>query len=207
MNNIGKLIKAKTISFNEMLIRHYKKLRLNEKEAMILMLLYVQQDEGNSLLSTENLISKVTLTEDELSSTIVKLVQEGYIELLINDDGKESFNMDKVIDILGNYLADKDDSTTVSSRSVELSEIVEYAEKCYQKVLTSNDLMIINHWLDLNYLLEDIKQAILDSLKAKKLHLKYADAILVNRKKERTKVTEVDEDIKQMLQSVYVKRH
>ncbi len=207
MNNIGKLIKAKTISFNEMLIRHYKKLKLNEKEAMILMLLYVQQDEGNSLLSTENLISKVTLTEDELSSTIVKLVQEGYIELLINDDGKESFNMDKVIDILGNYLADKDDSTTVTSRSVELSEIVEYAEKCYQKVLTSNDLMIINHWLDLNYSLEDIKQAILDSLKAKKLHLKYADAILVNRKKERTKVTEVDEDIKQMLQSVYVKRH
>ena len=41
MNSIGKLIKAKTISFNEMLIRHYKKLRLNEQEAMILMHLYI----------------------------------------------------------------------------------------------------------------------------------------------------------------------
>lgn len=207
MNSIGKLIKAKTISFNEMLIRHYTKLKLDEKEAMILMLLYVQQDEGNSLLVTESLKSKVAMSEDELSSIIVQLVQKGYIELLINNEGKETFNLDKVIDALGEYLADNDEHQEVTDRTLQLQEIVSYAEKCYQKVLTSNDLIIINHWLDLNYRLEDIEQAILDSLKAKKLHLKYADAILVNRKKERTKVTEVDEDIKQMLQSVYVKRN
>lgn len=207
MNSIGKLIKAKTISFNEMLIRHYTKLKLDEKEAMILMLLYVQQDEGNSLLVTESLKTKVTMSEDELSSIIVQLVQKGYIELLINDEGKETFNLDKVIDALGEYLTDNDEHQEVTDRTLQLQEIVSYAEKCYQKVLTSNDLIVINHWLDLNYKIEDIEQAILDSLKAKKLHLKYADAILVNRKKERTKVTEVDEDIKQMLQSVYVKRN
>lgn len=207
MNSIGKLIKAKTISFNEMLIRHYTKLKLDEKEAMILMLLYVQQDEGNSLLVTESLKSKVAMSEDELSSIIVQLVQKGCIELLINNEGKETFNLDKVIDSLGEYLADNDEHQEVTDRTLQLQEIVSYAENCYQKVLTSNDLIIINHWLDLNYRLEDIEQAILDSLKAKKLHLKYADAILVNRKKERTKVTEVDEDIKQMLQSVYVKRN
>lgn len=207
MNSIGKLIKAKTISFNEMLIRNYKKLKLDEKEAMILMLLYVQQDEGSTILVTENLKTKVTMSEDELSLIIVQLVQKGYIELLINDDGKETFSLDKVIDTLGNYLADKSEQNEITDRSLLLQEIISYAEKCYQKVLNSNDLIIINHWLDLNYSLEDIEEAILDSLKAKKLHLKYADAILVNRKKERTKVTEVDEDIKQMLQSVYVKRH
>lgn len=207
MNSIGKLIKAKTISFNEMLIRNYKKLKLDEKEAMILMLLYVQQDEGSTILVTENLKTKVTMSEDELSLIIVQLVQKGYIELLINDDGKETFSLDKVIDTLGNYLADNSEQNEITDRSLLLQEIISYAEKCYQKVLNSNDLIIINHWLDLNYSLEDIEEAILDSLKAKKLHLKYADAILVNRKKERTKVTEVDEDIKQMLQSVYVKRH
>lgn len=207
MNSIGKLIKAKTISFNEMLIRNYKKLKLDEKEAMILMLLYVQQDEGSTILVTENLKTKVTMSEDELSLIIVQLVQKGYIELLINDDGKETFSLDKVIDTLGNYLADNSEQTEITDRSLLLQEIISYAEKCYQKVLNSNDLIIINHWLDLNYSLDDIEEAILDSLKAKKLHLKYADAILVNRKKERIKVTEVDEDIKQMLQSVYVKRH
>ncbi len=206
MNSIGKLIKAKTISFNEMLIRYYKKLNLTEQEAMLLMLLYIQQDEGDSLLSINVLKDKVTIPENELSSIILKLVQEGYIELLISDDGKESFNLDKVIDMLGEYLSDNDSNKKETDRTAILQEIVSYTEKCYQRVLSSNDLMIINHWLDLNYSLQDIEQAILDSLKAKKSHLKYADAILANRKKERTKVTEVDEDIKQMLQGVYVKR-
>lgn len=206
MNSIGKLIKAKTISFNEMLIRHYKKLGLNEQEAMIIMHLYIQQDEGDSLLSVSSLKTKTTLSDDELSNIVLKLVQEGYIELLISDDGKETFNLDKIIDKLGEYLTDNDANKTETDRTVALQEIVSYAEQCYQRVLSTSDLMIINHWLDLNYSLNDIKQAILDSLKAKKLHLKYADAILVNRKKERNQVTEVDEDIKQMLQNVYVKR-
>ena len=205
MNSIGKLIKAKTISFNEMLIRHYKKLRLNEQEAMILMHLYIQQDEGDSLLSISTLKEKVTVSEEVLSNIILKLIQEGYIELSISNDCKETFNLDKVIDMLGEYLTDSDSNKPETDRTITLQTIVSYAENCYQKVLSSSDLMIINHWLDLNYSIEDIEQAILDSLKAKKLHLKYADAILVHRKKERTKVTEVDEDIKQMLQNVYVK--
>lgn len=205
MNSIGKLIKAKTISFNEMLIRHYKKLRLNEQEAMILMHLYIQQDEGDSLLSISTLKEKVTVSEEVLSNIILKLIQEGYIELSISNDCKETFNLDKVIDMLGEYLTDNDSNKPETDRTITLQTIVSYAENCYQKVLSSSDLMIINHWLDLNYSIEDIEQAILDSLKAKKLHLKYADAILVNRKKERTKVTEVDEDIKQMLKNVYVK--
>ena len=92
-----------------------------------------------------------------------------------------------------------------NDRQVVLQEMVEYIEKCYQKVLSSSDLMIINNWLDLNYNIDEMKQAVLDSLKAKKMHLKYADAILVNRKKERVQVSNVDEDIKSMLESVYVK--
>ena len=86
-----------------------------------------------------------------------------------------------------------------------MSELVEYIEKSYQKILSSSDLMIINNWLDLKYKVEDIKQAILDSLKAKKMHLKYADAILVNRKKDRAQINNVDEDIRKMLENVYVK--
>ena len=52
-----------------------------------------------------------------------------------------------------------------------------------------------------------IKTAVLDSLKAKKLHLKYADAILANRKTQSKRtMVEYDEDIKKMLDAMYVKR-
>lgn len=205
MNNIGKLIKSKTISFNEMLIRFYTKLNLNETEAMILMVLYVQQDDTGEVLSTDVLKSKVSLNEEELSNVILSLINKGYIELLIDDEGKEIFSIDNVIDKLGAIISSNDSIIDKNDRQVVLQEMVEYIEKCYQKVLSSSDLMIINNWLDLNYNIDEMKQAVLDSLKAKKMHLKYADAILVNRKKERVQVSNVDEDIKSMLESVYVK--
>lgn len=205
MNNIGKLIKSKTISFNEMLIRFYTKLNLNETEAMILMVLYVQQDDTGEVLSTDVLKSKVSLNEEELSNVILSLINKGYIELLIDDEGKEIFSIDNVIDKLGAIISSNDTIIDKNDRQVVLQEMVEYIEKCYQKVLSSSDLMIINNWLDLNYNIDEMKQAVLDSLKAKKMHLKYADAILVNRKKERVQVSNVDEDIKSMLESVYVK--
>ena len=204
MNNIGKLIKSKTISFNETLIRHYPALGLTETEAMVLMVLYVQQDDTGEILSIETLRNKVSMKEEELSMLIVTLVQKGYIELLIDEDEKEKFSIDKVIDKLGELLEGKEE--TKQDDTVILQEIVEYVEKCYQKVCSSSDLMIINNWLELKYTINDMKEAILDSLKAKKTHLKYADAILANRKKERVQVDNIDEDIKNMLETVYVKR-
>ena len=205
MNHIGKLIKAKTISFNEMLIKYYPKLNLNETEAMILMVLYIQQDETGEVLSTENLIGKVSLNEEELSSVILSLINKGFLELLIDDNNKEKFSIDSVIEKLGELITNNDTSNTKYDRQEIMSDLVDYIEKSYQKILSSSDLMIINNWLDLNYKVEDIKQAILDSLKAKKMHLKYADAILVNRKKDRVQVNNVDDDIRKMLENVYVK--
>ncbi len=205
MNNISKLIKSKTISFNEMLIRYYTRLNLSETEAMILMVLYVQQDDTGEVLSIDKIINKVSLNEEELSVKIVELIQKGYIELLIDENGKEKFSIDNVIEKLGNIIDSNEPNNDKKDRTSALNELVEYIEKTYQKVLNANDLMIINNWLDNNYKLDEIKQAILDSLRAKKMHLKYADAILVNRKKERAIVNDVDEDIRNMLETVYVK--
>ena len=205
MNNIGKLIKAKTISFNEMLIRYYHSLGLSETEAMILMVLYVGQDDLEDVLSVEQLKHKVSLNENELSEVLLGLVQKGFIELLIDDFGHESFNLEPTIDKLGNIVSN-DNTVDEKDRESQIHEIVSYIENCYQKVLGPSDLIVINSWIDLNYTIDEVKQAVLDSLKAKKMHIKYADAILANRKKQRQQTVEVDDDIKQLLQSVYVNR-
>lgn len=206
MNSIAKLIKAKTISFTEMMIRYYHKLKLTEEEAMILMLLYIQQDEENLVLSTQYLKDKVSVDEQAISNILVNLVQKGYIELLINNDGKETFNLDGIIDKLGN-IVEKAQDNDQNKDEAKLSEIVAYVETTFQRVVNTNDLIIINHWIEEDYTFEEVKEAILICLKAKKQHLKYADAVLANKHKEREIVTDVDEDIKKMLESVYVKRN
>ena len=76
------------------------------------------------------------------------------------------------------------------------------------KTLSVEELKIVHMWVDDNYSYEEISEAVFDSLKAKKTQIKYADAILVNRRQNmnREKV-DVDPDIKEVLNSINVKRN
>lgn len=203
MNNIGKLIKSKTISFNETLIKNYVKLNLNEIEAMILMILYNQQDEGNSYLSIKTLKNKVSISLEDLSNYVMLLVQKGMIEIFIDEDGKETFNLNQIFDKLGEILnnnkVDEYDKTFI------VSEIIAFVEKIYLKPLASSDLLIINDWVDNNYDFEDIKKAVLQSTHVQKQSLKYVDAILVNKQKNKRTTVEADPKIKELIDSIYVK--
>lgn len=203
MNNIGKLIKSKTISFNETLIKNYVKLNLNEIEAMILMILYNQQDEGNSYLSIKALHNKVSISLEDLSNYVMLLVQKGMIEILIDEVGKETFNLNQIIDKLGEILdnnkVDEYDKTFI------VSEIISFVEKVYVKPLTSADLLIVNDWVDNNYDLEDIKKAVLQSTHVQKQSLKYVDAILVNKQNQKRTAVEADPKMKELIDSIYVK--
>ncbi len=204
MNNIGKLIKSKTISFNETLIKNYVHLNLNETEAMILMILYNQQNEGNVYLSVKSLKSRVSISEENLSNYVMLLVQKGMIEILIDEDGNETFNLDQIMDKLGELL--NNNKTEEYDKSFFVNEIVGFAEKVFTKPLTSADLLVINDWVNNRYELEDIKRAILQTTKVQKQSLKYADAILVSGQNAKRTTCEADPKIKEMIDSIYVKR-
>ena len=205
MTSVARLIKAKTISFTEEIITHYKELNLTEKEAIVLIFLFRKLDDQDNILSTSALTKKMTLSEDELSNLVVGLVQKGFIEISM-EEGVESFELDGVYEALAAVL-NQENTTAFIDRQDMLSQIVLYVETTYAKPCAPADLMIINSWLDLGYSYNEIKTAVLDSLKAKKLHLKYADAILANRKTQSKRtMVEYDEDIKKMLDAMYVKR-
>lgn len=206
MSAVSRLIKAKTISFTEELLSNYKKIRLNEIEAIVLILLNRQLDNQNNVLSISDLQNKMTISENELSNLVIGLVQKGFIEINM-EDTVESFSLDGAIDMLAEILDEDNQNNKLKDRQDLLSQIVLYIETTYAKPLSPADLMIINNWIDLGYSYDDIKTAILDSLKAKKMHLKYADAILANRANKKTReVVEYDEDIKKMLDAMYVKK-
>ena len=205
MTSVARLIKAKTISFTEEIITHYKELNLTETEAIVLIFLFRKLDDQDNILSTSALTKKMTLSEDELSNLVVVLVQKGFIEISM-EEGVESFELDGVYEALAAVL-NQENTTAFIDRQDMLSQIVLYVETTYAKPCAPADLMIINSWLDLGYSYNEIKTAVLDSLKAKKLHLKYADAILANRKTQSKRtMVEYDEDIKKMLDAMYVKR-
>lgn len=154
----------------------------------------------------KNLAEKMTLNENDISQLLIHLVKLGYVELLISE-GEEVFHLDGAYDAIANAMSENEQTSKYKSRQDLLSQLILYVEATYAKPCSPADLAIVNHWLDLGYSSEAIKSAILEGLKAKKLHLRYADAILANKKTESERETVTyDEDLKKMLDEMYVKR-
>ena len=206
MAELARLIKNKTISFTEELISYYPTLTINEEEVLILIHLYRQLEKNDNLLVVKNLAEKMTLNENDISQLLIHLVKLGYVELLISE-GDEVFHLDGAYDAIANAMSENEQTSKYKSRQDLLSQLILYVEATYAKPCSPADLAIVNHWLDLGYSSEAIKSAILEGLKAKKLHLRYADAILANKKTESERETVTyDEDLKKMLDEMYVKR-
>ncbi|MBE6131707.1 MAG: hypothetical protein E7183_08285 [Erysipelotrichaceae bacterium] len=207
MNNIAKLIKAKTIDFTQVLIKHYKAIGLNETTAVIVAKLYYLADENDNFLELEKLAKEVTINIEELSDLVIDLVNKGYIELTLDNNGKETFTLDGVIEKLGVVLDKGSSDELLDERKEKLSLIVSYVETTFSRICSAADLIIINAWLDNNYDYEDIKSAVFKAFQLGKYNLKYADAILASKASHQAKPEiEVDEELKALLDGAYVKK-
>lgn len=204
MNNYSKLITSHMISFKEVLVKNYKKIKLNETEAMIIILLYEQRKHNNEALSVKTLLPYVTLAENELSKLIVNLVERGYIDLTFDNDATEKFSLEPTIERLGECLA-VENSGNQEPRALEVSQVVTLIENTFQKQVTPSEIIYVQRWVNENYTYEQIKIAVLESLKMKKTNIKYVDAILVGRNK-REAATNVDPKLEEVLQQINVRR-
>ena len=204
MNNYSKLITSHMISFKEVLVKNYKKIKLNETEAMIIILLYEQRKHNNEALSVKTLLPYVTLAENELSKLIVNLVERGYIDLTFDNDATEKFSLEPTIERLGECLA-VENSANQEPRALEVSQVVTLIENTFQKQVTPSEIIYVQRWVNENYTYEQIKVAVLESLKMKKTNIKYVDAILVGRNK-REAATNVDPKLEEVLQQINVRR-
>lgn len=202
MNNYGKLIKSHMISFKEVLVLNYKAIGLNEVEAMVIILLYEQKKQKSHAISANNILKYVTLSEKELSNLLVKLVERGYIELVIEDNNLEHFVLTPTIDKLGQILEDNDNEKV--SVQEDISKVISFLENSYQRTLTASELVVVQRWMMENHTMKDIMHATNESIRYGKLNIKYADAILMS-KPVREEATEIDPEIQKVLQQINVK--
>jgi len=188
------------ISFKEVLVLNYKRIGLNEVEAMCLILLYEQKKHTNNAISVNEIVKYVTLSEQELSKVLLKLVEKGYIELkLINN--VESYSLNPTIKKLGNVLEKQESGKTYKE---EIQDIIATLEKYYGRNLTPKELLIIQEWFNEEYEIDVINKAINESLKLGKNNVKYIDSILSNKVKREEQVD--DDDIEEVLKEINVRK-
>lgn len=207
MNRIAKLIKAKTIDFTQVLIQNYKVIGLNETSAMVVAKLYYLAEENDNFLELEKLAKEVTINMEQLGDLIIDLVNKGYLELTLDNNGKETFSIDGTIEKIALILDKGSNDEVLSARQEKLSLVVTYVETTFSKTCSASDLVIINAWLDSNYEYDDIKNAVFKAFQLGKYNLKYVDAILASKASHQANSNiEVDEEIKALLDGAYVKK-
>lgn len=92
---------------------------------------------------------------------------------------------------------------TILEKDDLLSRLYSYAETCYNRELLEYEKTMISEWFDSGYSYDQISKAIFDSLKAKKMHLQYANSLLYSRTTRPT--AEIDPELRAMLDSVFKK--
>jgi DNA replication protein len=109
------------------------------------------------------------------------------MELISNGNGKEteSFNLDYVIErIMKSEYEEKIHESSDQNKNIE-SRLVSLFETEFRKPLSVLDIQTITKWLNEDgYSFDEIKNALFEASKARKLSIRYVDAILLQKTEE-----------------------
>ncbi|MDU4697877.1 MAG: DnaD domain-containing protein [Paenibacillus sp.] len=187
------------------LLAHYRKLRLNDTEAMLLIqLLAFQQIERNDFPSLGQLESRMDMAPGTLAPVIRGLLKEGWIsidEAVDEATGirSEHYNLSGVYQRLGEWLAEQP-SAAVSSKSLDPApetreeqerNLFVIFEKEFARPLSPMELETIAGWVDQDrYPEELIRLALKEAVFAGKVHFRYIDRILLEWSRNRVRTAE-----------------
>ncbi|XMB66121.1 DnaD domain protein [Mycoplasmatota bacterium zrk1] len=181
-NNYG-LLNIKYLDIDKLLLNSYLRLRIDETDVVILLLLFEVNNHGSNFLSISELARKTTISIDDLANKVDILVTRGFVNLdiYINKAGEEETKFSVVPTVKKIFdLFKEDEIKEMKKGNTDIPRIVSMIEDEFKRVLSSKELYIIKSW---EYSYEEVKEALLETLKQKKLRIEYLNKILENNNK------------------------
>lgn len=172
---LDKVIKDGNIVIPLYILKYFKKLNLTMEEFVFLMYLYNKQD--NLDFNPEKIASDLCLDIMEVMGYVSVLTDKGYLnlEIIKNPDGlfEEVINLSSFYDRISTFLINTDIET-----KKEDTNLLKYVEEELGRLLNSNEISIINGWIENNINESLIKEAFKIALRDGVYSLKYIDKIL-----------------------------
>ncbi|XMB85601.1 DnaD domain protein [Mycoplasmatota bacterium WC44] len=182
-SSLAYLVDNNYVNIEKLLIDSFLRLRIDETDLIILLLLFDFKQSGNDFLSISELSRKTTLNPQEVANKVDLLVTKGFIslEFFINDSNEEEerFSLLPTVNKILDLLNEDENKESKNQNEENLSKVVIMLEDDFRRPLSSKELQIVRSW---NYSFDFIKEALLQALKQKKLGIEYIDKILENRK-------------------------
>ncbi len=180
------LIRKNIIDFSELVLNNYYKIGLDETDAIIIIKLNYLLNRNITFIHPSRLSEMLSISAQTTNKRLNALMEKGYvkIELIRGTNGKEteSFNLDFFIEkILKIDFEEKIQTEESENKSIE-AKLVHLFETEFRKPLSVLDIQTITKWLNEDeYTFDDIKNALFEASKVRKLSIKYVDGILLNK--------------------------
>lgn len=203
------------LDFRYLLLEYYRKLRLNENELAVILMIDHLLGQKNSLVTPDLLSLKMSLSAKELDKIFVSLIERGFI---IFDTGKKikvSLKplKKKLYEVFEESLAKEHETKLSEEKTKALQNIYQVFEKELSRPLSPLEFSLIGEWVDHGYSDERIIEALRVALSKGKKSLKSVDKILLQwqarddiEKSGNTSIKEDwDQDIEKTMQIIKTK--
>ena len=186
IKDIKRYINNNTIDFTELILNNYYKLGIDETDAVMIIKLQYLLNNNRTFISSTELSKMLSISKQTTAKRLKSLIEKGYIkmEVIKGKNGKqsESFNLDFLIEsILANGYDERNGNKEKDNKTLE-SKLVKLFEEEFKKPLSVLDIQTITKWLNEDkYTYEEIKDALFDTVRSRKLSIKYVDGILLRK--------------------------
>lgn len=167
----------------QLLFQHYKAITMTDEEALVIMHLIAFQTEGTSFPTPHQLMQRSTLSTNDISTILQRLMQKGLLEIAQMKDPKgiiyETFSLYPLWERLTERVQLDEQAIIEQKETNEEGELFAMFEAEFGRLFSPLELETIGKWLDEDgHSVALIKQALKEAVLAGKMSLKYIDRIL-----------------------------
>lgn len=169
--------KLSSIDFNSLLLNNYKRLKISEKELVVLLLINNLLNNGNELITADLLSLKMNLSSDEIDGIMCSLVEKNYLTFASVD--KDENKLQTSLENLNRILYRELTKTILGNEFIKSAEDNKKVEQLYEmfslalkRNLAPLELAKIDDWLKEGYSCEEVSYALKKAQQDKKLTLR-----------------------------------
>lgn len=212
MISIKEFLKADLTNISNLLLKHYKKIGMTDREFLFYLQLLGFNQSGNSFPDLSVISKIMDVPVDELFQNLQTLIDKGFIsiETMVNKQGQteDRYDLTLIYERLTDYLEQQNKQKEVLSKEKEITDLYQSFETEFGRPLSPIEYETIQNWLSVDrYETELILLALREAVLNQAYSLKYIDRILLAwERKNLTSKEQVQRDQKSRLSKIENKR-
>ncbi|WP_280768186.1 DnaD domain-containing protein [Salipaludibacillus daqingensis] len=189
------LLMEKPMTLPGLLFKHYKDLGLTDIQFLILIHIRQFHQEGHDFPTPEDLIHRMTLTEQECTQQLKQLLSHRFLEIIevkaTEQKIFEAISIEPLFEKLHLFLNEKDLEEETDDKKVQEGQLFQRFEQEFARPLSPMEMEMISMWIDDDqHEAHIIEAALREAVVSSRMNFRYIDRILFDWKKNGVKTVE-----------------